>query len=192
MNENTLNLVSAIINKDATDIESSFNAAMAEKIAVRLDDMHAVVAQSMFAESEELDLISEEEYLNLSEEEKAQYEILDEASQKSLGKRAAQLSYHYSTGPRGSDSGASNKEVAVSKKAVRKLGKSIAASHGKDTAKRAHDAADDDYGSQYSSMPTTDHKKKVFIKKDLGGKKSKEYKTYKHHLDKSGMGDEDY
>ena len=53
MNENTLNLVSAIINKDATDIESSFNAAMAEKIAVRLDDMHAVVAQSMFAESEE-------------------------------------------------------------------------------------------------------------------------------------------
>jgi hypothetical protein len=55
MNENTLNLVSAIINKDATDIEASFNAAMAEKIATRLDDMHAVVAQSMFKEPEIVD-----------------------------------------------------------------------------------------------------------------------------------------
>jgi hypothetical protein len=54
MNENTLNLVTAIINKDATDIEGSFNAAMAEKISARLDDMHTAVAQSMF-KSEELD-----------------------------------------------------------------------------------------------------------------------------------------
>jgi len=48
----TLNLVSAIINKDATAIESSFNDAMAEKIAIRLDDMRANVAQSMFKQEE--------------------------------------------------------------------------------------------------------------------------------------------
>jgi hypothetical protein len=81
MNENTLNLVSAIINKDATDIESSFNAAMAERIATRLDDMRADVAQSMFAETEELEWISAEEYSNLSEEEQQDYEQLDEISQ---------------------------------------------------------------------------------------------------------------
>jgi hypothetical protein len=61
MNENTLNLVTAILNKDATDIESSFNAAMAEKISTRLDDMHTAVAQSMFANQEEPETTSEEE-----------------------------------------------------------------------------------------------------------------------------------
>jgi len=83
MNENTLNLVSAIINKDATDIETSFNAAMAEKIATRLDDMHTAVAQSMFVNQEvvveeEFELISAEEYSNLSEEEQQEYEYISE------------------------------------------------------------------------------------------------------------------
>jgi len=48
----TLDLVTAIINKDATSIESSFNDAMSEKIASRLDDMRADVAQSMFKQPE--------------------------------------------------------------------------------------------------------------------------------------------
>jgi hypothetical protein len=48
----TLDLVSAIINKDATGIESAFNDAMSEKIATRLDDMRADVAQSMFKQEE--------------------------------------------------------------------------------------------------------------------------------------------
>lgn len=48
----TLDLVSAIINKDATEIESAFNDAMAEKISVRLDDMRANVAQNMFKQEE--------------------------------------------------------------------------------------------------------------------------------------------
>lgn len=54
----TLDLVTAIINKDATEIENSFNTAMAEKIATRLDDMRADVAQSMFKQEE----VVEEEY----------------------------------------------------------------------------------------------------------------------------------
>ena len=48
----TLDLVSAIINKDATGIEAAFNDAMAEKISTRLDDMRSNVAQSMFNQEE--------------------------------------------------------------------------------------------------------------------------------------------
>jgi hypothetical protein len=57
----TLDLVTAIINKDATAIESSFNDAMAEKISTRLDDMRGNIAQSMF-KSEEPEAVVEEEY----------------------------------------------------------------------------------------------------------------------------------
>jgi hypothetical protein len=51
----TLDLVSAIINKDATAIDAAFNDAMSEKIATRLDDMRATVAQSMFKEPEAIE-----------------------------------------------------------------------------------------------------------------------------------------
>lgn len=57
----TLDLVSAIINKDATGIETAFNTAMAEKISTRLDDMRTNVAQSMF-KTEEPEAVVEEEY----------------------------------------------------------------------------------------------------------------------------------
>jgi len=50
----TLDLVTAILNKDATEIETTFNAAMAEKIATRLDDMHTEISQSMFKQPEEV------------------------------------------------------------------------------------------------------------------------------------------
>jgi hypothetical protein len=49
----TLDLVSAIINKDATGIETAFNTAMAEKISARLDDMRTDVAQTMFKQEEQ-------------------------------------------------------------------------------------------------------------------------------------------
>lgn len=48
MNENTLNLINAIQAGDAVELESAFNAAMAEKVAERLDTMRADVAQNMF------------------------------------------------------------------------------------------------------------------------------------------------
>jgi hypothetical protein len=44
----TKDLINAIIAGDATEIENSFNDAMAEKISVRLDDMRQEVAASMF------------------------------------------------------------------------------------------------------------------------------------------------
>jgi hypothetical protein len=57
----TLDLVSAIINKDATGIETAFNSAMAEKISTRLDDMRTDVAQTMFKQ-EDPEAVVEEEY----------------------------------------------------------------------------------------------------------------------------------
>jgi len=57
----TLDLVTAIINKDATGIETAFNNAMAEKISTRLDDMRTDVAQTMFKQ-EEPEAVVEEEY----------------------------------------------------------------------------------------------------------------------------------
>jgi hypothetical protein len=57
----TLDLVAAIINKDATGIENEFNAAMAEKISDRLDDMRTDVAQTMFKQ-EDPEAVVEEEY----------------------------------------------------------------------------------------------------------------------------------
>lgn len=52
MNENTLNLVSAIIKKDALAMEAAFQSAMAEKISAKLDDMRQDVAKSMFTAQE--------------------------------------------------------------------------------------------------------------------------------------------
>lgn len=95
----TLDLVTAIINKDATSIESSFNDAMAEKISTRLDDMRTNIAQTMF-KSEEPEAVVEEEFVSeeeleeakkkwkkmceegsLSEEDQDEYARLDEISQ---------------------------------------------------------------------------------------------------------------
>jgi hypothetical protein len=44
----TKDLINAISTGDAIGIESTFNTAMAEKIAVQLDVMRQNVAQSMF------------------------------------------------------------------------------------------------------------------------------------------------
>lgn len=70
---NINNLINAIADGNAVETESSFNAAIAEKISARLDDMRATVAQSMFnqptAVVEEEVSIDEE---GLSEEEIAE------------------------------------------------------------------------------------------------------------------------
>lgn len=48
MNETVQNLVNAIAAGDALETQNAFAAAMAEKLSVKLDDMRANVAQSMF------------------------------------------------------------------------------------------------------------------------------------------------
>jgi hypothetical protein len=85
MNENTLNLIRVIAEGDALETEKSFQAAMAEKISAKLEDMRAQIAQNMFTtpetvaeeNEEEYKTISLEEYEALSEEKKAEYELVD-------------------------------------------------------------------------------------------------------------------
>jgi hypothetical protein len=48
MNDNIKQLVTAMLAKDASGTESAFQAAMAEKISAKLDDMRSSMAQSMF------------------------------------------------------------------------------------------------------------------------------------------------
>lgn len=57
----TLELIDAISTGDAVATENAFNAAMAEKIAGRLDDMRLNVAQSMFNPTEAAEPTTTEE-----------------------------------------------------------------------------------------------------------------------------------
>lgn len=50
MSELSLNLINATASGNAVDTEAAFNAAMAEKVSAKLDDMRISVAQSMFKE----------------------------------------------------------------------------------------------------------------------------------------------
>jgi hypothetical protein len=52
MSETVHNLITAIASGNALDTETAFNAAMAEKISARLDDMRVSVAQNLFKEKE--------------------------------------------------------------------------------------------------------------------------------------------
>jgi hypothetical protein len=94
MNETTLNLINAIAEGDALETEKAFQAAMAEKISAKLEDMRAQVAQNMFATpeavvEEEFTLeddvyeivecfVSEEEYNSLTEEEQEDYVAIEQ------------------------------------------------------------------------------------------------------------------
>lgn len=56
----TLDLVAAIINKDATSIDTAFNAAMAEKISSRLEDKRQEMTQNMFNQEVETEYTDDE------------------------------------------------------------------------------------------------------------------------------------
>ena len=75
---NVKNLIDAISTGDTIGTESSFNAAIAEKIAGRLETMRASVAQNMFTQEE--DVVQEE------------YEQIDEISTKTLASAARSAS----------------------------------------------------------------------------------------------------
>jgi len=46
----TFDLVQAIINKDAVETETAFNAAMAERVSAGIDALRTNVAQNMFTQ----------------------------------------------------------------------------------------------------------------------------------------------
>lgn len=91
MNENTINLVNAIKSGDAISTEQAFAAAMADKLSSKIEDLRVNIAQSMFAQGEE-ELateeftITEEDWESLSEEEKSQYEIIEEGIVDAAGR----------------------------------------------------------------------------------------------------------
>jgi hypothetical protein len=53
MSESVHNLINAIASGNALETEAAFNAAMAEKISARLDDMRIDVAQGLFKGEQE-------------------------------------------------------------------------------------------------------------------------------------------
>lgn len=55
----TRDLVNAIESGDAIAVENAFNAAMAEKISARIDDMRVSVAKNMFSETQAEDTDTE-------------------------------------------------------------------------------------------------------------------------------------
>ena len=62
MNENIKDLVNAMLAKDANGTQAAFQAAMAEKISAKLDDMRVNIAHAMFnVQQEEQPEISEED-----------------------------------------------------------------------------------------------------------------------------------
>ena len=82
----TLDLIKAIASGSATATEQTFNHCMAEKVSANLDGMRQEIARTMFntvvEESIEEDTtgwITEEEYQALSDEEKAEFEPINEA-----------------------------------------------------------------------------------------------------------------
>ncbi|CAB5221503.1 hypothetical protein UFOVP240_179 [uncultured Caudovirales phage] len=60
MNDTINTLVNAIAVGDALETENAFNAAMAQKVSSKLEDMRTNIAQNMF-KSPEVELETEEE-----------------------------------------------------------------------------------------------------------------------------------
>lgn len=71
----TLELINAIASGNSVATENAFNAAIAEKISGKLDDMRLSVAQSMFKPMVEEEVeFTTEEWEALSEEEQAEFD----------------------------------------------------------------------------------------------------------------------
>ena len=91
MNESVINLVDAIKTGDALATENAFADAMAEKLSSKIEDLRVNIAQSMFAQDEEElateeFIITEEDWESLSEEERSQYEIIEEGIVDAAGR----------------------------------------------------------------------------------------------------------
>jgi hypothetical protein len=61
MSESVHNLITAIASGNAIDTENAFNAAMAEKISARLDDMKISVAQNLFKGEAQVETTEDQE-----------------------------------------------------------------------------------------------------------------------------------
>lgn len=164
--DNIKDLISAIASGNAVAVENGFSAAMSDKLSTRLDDMRADVAQSMFAETEE---------------------ITEEGKKPSLGTLAAKHFEHIINANHGGDFDLSDKQMASHAKKAHEVKSQIAQHHGAEAAKNTHEhshmAADHEQGS--IGGETGFHHE--FVKKHLGGVNSPEHKKYKAQIDKQDL-----
>lgn len=58
---NTRDLVDALISGDSLAIENSFNSVMSDKVSTALDSYRVGVAQNMFNQTEDSEVISDDE-----------------------------------------------------------------------------------------------------------------------------------
>lgn len=137
----TLELINAIAEGDAVGIGDTFNAAMAEKISAKLDDLRVTVAQNMFnaVAPEEVEFTAEE-WDALSEEEKAEYQLIDEASQATAGGLQTRMNKNFTKSVATRYDG-TRKQEAQGKKGLVKTAK-IIKSRGGDAAAAKQSASD--------------------------------------------------
>lgn len=139
----TLELINAIAEGDAVGTESAFNAAMAEKISAKLDDLRVNVAQRMFGVQEEEIEFTQEEWDGLSEEEQSEYKLV-EASQATDGGLQSRMNKNFTKSVATRYDG-TRKQEAEGKKGVVKTAK-IIKSRGGDAAAAKQTASDKNDG----------------------------------------------
>jgi hypothetical protein len=78
----TRDLIDAIANGEATEVETSFNSIMAAKVSDKIDSMRNDVAQNMFAspaeETEEFETVDSEDFDDSEYEEETVEETEEE------------------------------------------------------------------------------------------------------------------
>lgn len=144
----TLDLINAIAKGDAIASEEAFNSAMAERIASKLDDMRIGVAQSMFnpVVEEEVEFTTEE-WEALSEEEKAEYNVIEEGSKATNAGLQTRMNKGFTNSVATRYDGTRRQE-AQGKKALVKTAK-IIKSRGGDAAAAKQKASDkNDYENE--------------------------------------------
>jgi hypothetical protein len=166
MNETTLNLIQAMANGDALETEQAFGTAMAEKLAVKLDDMRVGIAQSMFNQ----EVVTEE---------------LSESTAPSLAHLAADHYHHASSGTQYND-GATSKEKSAHRSKAKDILKTVKQHHGAEAAKDVKSHTEDAFEHDNYSAGGSDESHKKFADKHLGGKGSPQHKEYVNRLGHHG------
>lgn len=149
MNETVNNLVDAIKSGDALATEQAFAAAMAEKLAGKIEDLRVNVAQNMFVPQEQYveEEFTQEEWDALSEEQKAEYELLDEASKATDAGLQTRMNKNFTKSVATRYDG-TRKQEAEGKKGLVKTAK-IIKSRGGDAAAAKQKASDkNDYENE--------------------------------------------
>jgi hypothetical protein len=169
MSETTYNLIQAMANGDALETEQAFGAAMAEKLAVKLDDMRTGIAQNMF-----------------NAQEPVVEESLDEAVAKtSIAHLAADHYHHVSSGSDYNDD-ATPKQQSAHRSKAKEILKKVEQHHGAEAAKDVESHTNHAFEHDNMSAGGSAGSHTKFADKHLGGKGSAQHKEYTSRLEHHG------